>query len=102
MPQRDLAERLSVSEQAIKQMEQREVAGTISLNVLQKAADAMGLDLVYGFIPRTTSLESMVEEQILHYLRRHGYPFFRDDYTRKRMEQLLEKPKSEIWEIKIT
>jgi len=99
MPQRDLAERLSISEQAVKQIEQREVAGTISLKLLEKAADAMGLDLVYGFVPRATSLESMVEAQILKYIRKWQDELSskEDVWIRKRIDRLLEKPQGQFW-----
>ena len=100
MPQRDLAERLSVTEQAVKQMEQREAAGTISIGLLQKAAEAMGLNLVYCFVPETDSLENMVESQILHYMKRMKFSTEPGDFLRRRMDRLLEKPQSQIWELK--
>lgn len=101
MPQRDLADRLGVTEQAIKQMEKREAAFTISLGLMQKAADAMGLDFVYGFIPRAESLEILVEAQIHKFIERWHHTLGTDKWLRFRTDQLLEKPKSDIWEIKV-
>jgi predicted DNA-binding mobile mystery protein A len=62
MSARQLGERSHVSGSAISQAERSELEGTISLGKLQDLADAMGCDLVYGFVPRT-SLEASVRDQ---------------------------------------
>ena len=51
MTQADLAERMKVSRQAIGQLEQREVDGTITLNALRQAAEALGGRVEYVVIP---------------------------------------------------
>lgn len=51
MTQADLAERLKVSQQAIGQLEQREADGTITLNALRRAAEALGGRVEYVVIP---------------------------------------------------
>jgi predicted DNA-binding mobile mystery protein A len=55
-----LAKRLRVSPQTAEAMEKSEAAGTIQLNTLRRAAEAMDCTLVYALVPRT-SLENTVE-----------------------------------------
>jgi predicted DNA-binding mobile mystery protein A len=51
MTQADLADRMKVSRQAIGQLEQREADGTITLNALRQAAEALGGRVEYVVIP---------------------------------------------------
>jgi len=52
MSTRDLASRLSVTSMAISKLEASERAGTIGLDTLSRAADALGCDVVYALVPR--------------------------------------------------
>jgi predicted DNA-binding mobile mystery protein A len=63
MSLRQLADRLSVTPQNVKHLEQREQEGTVTLATLREAAQALNMKLVYGFIPNDTSLEKMVERK---------------------------------------
>lgn len=47
-----LARRLGISAPSVSDLERREVAGTISLASLRKAAEAMQCDVVYVFVPK--------------------------------------------------
>jgi predicted DNA-binding mobile mystery protein A len=58
-----LAERLGVSRNTIYASIQNERAGTISLNQLDKIAEAMGGHLVYAIIPREGPVEEIVLAQ---------------------------------------
>ena len=58
-----LAERLGVSRNTVYASIQNEQAGTISLNQLNKIADAMGGRLVYAIIPREGPVEEIVLAQ---------------------------------------
>ena len=58
-----LAERLGISRNNIYTAIQNEQAGTISLNQLDKIADAMGGRLVYAIIPRDGPVEEIVLAQ---------------------------------------
>ena len=60
MSLRHLAMRLNMSPQGIAQLEERERDETISLGKLREAGNAMGMKLVYGFIPFNESIEEMV------------------------------------------
>ncbi len=58
-----LAERLSVSRNTIYASIRNEQAGTISLNQLEKIAEAMGGRLVYAIVPRDGAVEDIVLAQ---------------------------------------
>jgi predicted DNA-binding mobile mystery protein A len=47
-----LARRLGLTQQAVNDLEQREKRGTITLETLQRAAEALECDLVYAIVPR--------------------------------------------------
>jgi predicted DNA-binding mobile mystery protein A len=57
------ASRLQVAWQSMDDLEKSEAAGTITLNSLRKAAEALGCRLVYAIVPATGSLEEMVERR---------------------------------------
>jgi len=63
MSLRQLGNRMSFSAQNIKQIEEREVNGTISINSLREVAKAMDMQLVYGFVSKHESLEQMIEKR---------------------------------------
>jgi predicted DNA-binding mobile mystery protein A len=57
-----LASRMSIAESSLYQLERQESLNRASLQSLKKAAEAMGCELVYAIIPRT-SIESLINEQ---------------------------------------
>jgi predicted DNA-binding mobile mystery protein A len=59
----DLAARLGTTHQSVSMLEQSERAGQIRLSSLRKAAEAMECDLAYVLVPRSGSLQSVVDEQ---------------------------------------
>ena len=56
MSLRQLGNRMNFSAQNIKQIEEREANGTISINSLREVANAMDMKLVYGFVSKHESL----------------------------------------------
>ena len=52
MTTRQLASRLGIRQPSLLAIEKSEVAGTISLNTLRRAADALECDIVYFLVPR--------------------------------------------------
>ena len=58
-----VAERLGVSRNSVYSSVRNERAGTISLNQLEKMAEAMGGTLVYAIIPREGPVEEIVMAQ---------------------------------------
>ncbi|MCB2413952.1 mobile mystery protein A [Demequina sp. TTPB684] len=62
MSTRDMAARLGVTSMAVSKLEASERAGTIGLDTLTRAADALGCDVVYALVPRVP-LEQQVHRQ---------------------------------------
>lgn len=58
----DLAARMGVAESTVLRMEGSEQRGTVRLDTLQRAAQALDCDLVYALVPRTT-LDRAVRQQ---------------------------------------
>ncbi|MGE3327935.1 MAG: mobile mystery protein A [Acidimicrobiia bacterium] len=58
----DLAVRLGVAQQAVSELERSEMNGTVRLDTLRRAADALDCDLVYVLVPRR-SLNDIVATQ---------------------------------------
>ena len=59
MPARVMADRLNVTEGAVFAMERSEAAGTVQLDTLRRAAEALDCELLYALVPRS-SLDSTV------------------------------------------
>ena len=54
-----LGRRLNVSQPRIVELEQSEVSGGVSLNTLQRAAEALGCRLVYALVPEKPLAETV-------------------------------------------
>jgi predicted DNA-binding mobile mystery protein A len=63
MSLRQLGNRMSITPQSLKEIEEREKEGSISLKTLKDAANALEMELVYGFIPKEDSLEKVIERR---------------------------------------
>lgn len=55
-----LARRMGVTPPRIVEMEKDELAGSLTLRSLQKAAEALGCEFVYALVPKAGSLEETV------------------------------------------
>jgi predicted DNA-binding mobile mystery protein A len=66
MSMAQLAARMGISQPAVSQMERREAEGTITLNLLSQAADALDCDVVYALVPRAGSLTEAMETRARH------------------------------------
>jgi predicted DNA-binding mobile mystery protein A len=63
MSLRQLGNRMSITPQSIRSIEKREKEGTVTLQTLKEAAEALDMILVYGFVPKDGSLEKMIERK---------------------------------------
>ena len=102
MSLRQLGNRLRISPQSVKEIEEREANGTITLNSLRDAANAMDLKLVYGFVSKHESLEQMIEKRakelaIEIVMRTHATMTLEDQQNSKeRIEQAIAQKTAEI------
>jgi predicted DNA-binding mobile mystery protein A len=65
MSLKQFGRRLNITAQSAKEIEEREISGSITLKNLSEAAAAQNMRLVYGFIPNDGSLSSMIEKRAL-------------------------------------
>jgi predicted DNA-binding mobile mystery protein A len=84
MSLRQLGNRLHITSQSVKEIEQRESNETITLKTLREVGDALDLKLVYGFIPKNGSIEKMIEKKALELAKQI---VFRTSHTMKLEDQ---------------
>jgi predicted DNA-binding mobile mystery protein A len=58
-----LGRRLKKTSVAVKEMEEREQNRTITLKKLIEVGEALDLQFVYGFLPKESSIEKMIEKR---------------------------------------
>ena len=63
MTLQQMANRLSITKQSARNIESREQDGSISIKSLRKAANALDMELVYGFVPKDGTLESLIDRK---------------------------------------
>ncbi len=65
MSVRQLATRMGVTQQALSQLEAKELGGTVSIKTLRKAAEALNCRLVYALVPNDGGLQGILDKQAL-------------------------------------
>jgi predicted DNA-binding mobile mystery protein A len=63
MSMEQLGRKLSISKQAVLDIERREKEDSITLKSLREVARAMDMQLVYAFVPNEGSLDAMIEKR---------------------------------------
>ncbi len=63
MTLRQYGKKLNISPQSVKELEEREANGSITVKTLKEAGQALNLKFVYGFIPLEGSIERMIEKK---------------------------------------
>lgn len=58
-----LGEKLNMTKQGVKRIEESESAGTTTLNSLKKVGNALEMKFVYGFIPYDGSIDSLLDRK---------------------------------------
>jgi predicted DNA-binding mobile mystery protein A len=108
MSQEDLARRMGISRQAVSQLEQREVGGSVTLNALKEVAHALDSEVVYALVPRrgigatlearALRLASRMTGSVRHTMRLEGQETESDldERTRALAEELLASP-GQLW-----
>jgi len=65
MSLKQLGKRMNITAQSVKEIEEREKAGTISINVLRQFGASLNMKFVYGFIPEKESITEMIKQRAL-------------------------------------
>jgi len=61
MTLQQLGNRLNITSQGVKDIEERESTGSISIKSLREVGKALDMQLVYGFVPNQNSIEKLIE-----------------------------------------
>lgn len=92
-----LGNRLSITRQAVANLEKREMDGSITIKALKEAARALDMQLVYGFVPNDGSLEALIDRKVKELatqivLRTSNTMKLEDqENTRQRIEKAIEE-----------
>lgn len=65
MSLRQLGNNMNITAQSVKEIEDREKNGTVSINVLKQFASSLNMKFVYGFIPKAENLDKMIEQRAM-------------------------------------
>jgi predicted DNA-binding mobile mystery protein A len=63
MSLRQLSQKIGITPQSLRDIEQREKQKTVSLKTLQELANALDMQLVYALIPKNESIEQIIERR---------------------------------------
>ena len=56
-----LGNKLNITKQGVKKIEEREASGAISINALKDVGNALDMHFVYGFVPKHGSIEKLID-----------------------------------------
>jgi len=102
MSLRQLGNRLSITPQSVKEIEQREKDGSITLKNLREAGKALDMQLIYGFIPKEESLEKMIEKKAYEIAREivmrtsHSMMLEDQENSKQRIEKAIKERAEEV------
>ena len=65
MSMQQLGKKLSITRQGIKDIEEREKTGSITIKSLKEIGRVLNMKLVYGFVPIEGSLEALIEKRAI-------------------------------------
>ena len=97
-----LGDRLKMTTQSAREIEEREKAGTVSINVLKNVGEAFGMKFVYGYIPEKGSLEQMIQEQAFQVAKKivlrtaNNMELEGQSVMAEQLERAIEEKKNEI------
>lgn len=63
MTMEQLGNKLFITKQGIKSLEESEAKGSISINTLKDVANALDMQLVYGFAPKSGSVKQLIHNK---------------------------------------
>jgi predicted DNA-binding mobile mystery protein A len=70
MSMEQLGKKLSITKQAVMDIEKREKGGAITVKSMQEIAKALDMKFVYGFVPNEGNLELMIEKRSIEIARK--------------------------------
>ena len=102
MSLRQLGNRLKISPQSMKEIEDREANGSLTLKSLKNAGAALDMKLIYGFIPANQSLNEIIEKRAIEVAREivlrtsHTMKLEEQENSEERLEKAIKNRAEEI------
>lgn len=102
MSLRQLGNRLKISPQSMKEIEEREVSGSITIRSLREVGAVLNLKLIYGFTSTSNSIEEIIEERAIvlakEIIQRTSQTMKLEDQenTKERLEKAIKNKADEI------
>lgn len=97
-----LADKLSITKQSVREIELREKEGSITIKSLKEVGKALDMELVYGFVPNDGSLDALIEKKALELatkiVQRTSVTMKLEDQenSKKRIEEAIKERTEEI------
>lgn len=63
MTMAQLGAKLQITRQGVKKIEESEAKGTITINSLKEAGEALDLKFVYGFVPKDGTIDNLIDSK---------------------------------------
>jgi predicted DNA-binding mobile mystery protein A len=63
MSLQQLADKLAITKQSVREIELREKEGNITLKSLRESADALDMQFVYGLVPKDGTIENLIDRK---------------------------------------
>jgi len=63
MSSQQLGKKLSMTRQGVQDIENREKDGAVTIKSLREAANALDMELIYGFVPKDGSLDALIDRK---------------------------------------
>ena len=63
MTMAQLGAKLRITRQGVKKIEESEAKGTITINSLKEAGEALDLKFVYGFVPKDGTIDNLIDSK---------------------------------------
>jgi predicted DNA-binding mobile mystery protein A len=102
MSMRQLGKRMGVATQTVDDIERAEASGAITIKSLRQAGSALGLTLVYGFVPKDQSIEAMIEKRAAEVAREivmrtsHSMKLENQENSPERIDKAIKERASEL------
>jgi predicted DNA-binding mobile mystery protein A len=58
-----LGNKIAITKQSLQDIERREREGSVTIKTLKDVANALDMELVYGFVPRDGSLDALIDRK---------------------------------------
>jgi predicted DNA-binding mobile mystery protein A len=99
-----LGRRMNVSQQAVANLEQREISGNATIGSLEKAARAMGCELVYAIVPSERLAEILRKQAVKRAGEQantiaHTMHLEAQDVPAERQKRLRAEAASDLWRL---